>query len=126
MSPVERFQERIGDADRQRALDRLSELTGSGHLFLPEFEERAELVAQARTHSDLDAVFVGLPERPASANPPDSRKDNLKIAGTALSTFGVMIIAGFSGLPWLFLLAFFIPLAVWLSGRGPSGFYRED
>lgn len=122
MSPVEWFEERIGDADRQRALARLSELTGSGHVFLPEFEERAELVAQARTHSELDAAFVGLPEQ----SPPDNRRDNLKIAGTALSTFGVMIIAGFSGTPWLFLLALFIPLAVWLSGRGPAGFYRED
>lgn len=122
MSPVEWSGERIGDAERHRALVRLSELTGSGHVYLPEFEERAELVAQARTRSELEAVFSDLPEQPTPAN----RGDNLKIAGTVLATFGTLMIAGFSGYPWLFLLAFFIPLAVWLSGRGPTAFSARD
>lgn len=119
---MEQSSERIGDAERHRALARLSELTGSGHLFLPEFEERAQLVAGARTRTELDEVFVGLP---ADAEPA-ARHDSLKIAGTALATMGLMLAAGFFGLPLLFLLAMFIPLGVWLSGRGPSGFYRES
>lgn len=124
MSPVERFSERIGDAERDQALTRLTELTGTGHLFLPEFEERAQLVARARTRAELAEVFVGLPEPKPSTPAPAS--DNLKIAGTAGSTIGLMFVAGFLGMPFLFLLALFIPLLVWLSGRGPSGFYREE
>lgn len=130
MSPLERFDERVGDAERSQALERLTRLTGSGHLFLPEFEERAQLVAAARTRAELAAVFAGLPAEVAAPRSPDvpleQRKDNLKIAGTAGATFGVMMLAGFSGLPWLFLLALFIPAIVWLSGRGPAGFYREQ
>lgn len=124
MSPLEQYGERIGDAERDRAMRRLTELTGSGHLFLPEFEERARQVAGARTRAELDEVFAGLPaERSSSAA---ARRDNLKIAGTALPTVGLMLAAGFLGLPLLFFLALFIPAIVWLSGRGPSGFYREN
>lgn len=134
MSLPERNEERIGHAERDRALSRLTDFTGSGHLDLPEFEERSTRIATARTRAELDSVFADLPTEQSEGQDiekrPSSdvvaRRDALKTAGTALSTMGLIFVAGFAGLPLLFLLALFIPAIVWLSGRGPSGFYRQD
>lgn len=56
---------RIGTAERERALALLSEHYSAGRLTLAEFEERTEVVLEARYQRDLDPVFADLPRPPA-------------------------------------------------------------
>ena len=44
---------RISDHDRNEVVDPLRAFTGDGRLTLDEFEERVEIVLNARTRSDL-------------------------------------------------------------------------
>jgi hypothetical protein len=60
---------RIGTAERERALAELSEHYSEGRLTLNEFEERTEVVVQARFKSDLDVVFSDLPRAGATPEP---------------------------------------------------------
>jgi hypothetical protein len=55
----------ISDADRERASDGLREDLLAGRLTPEEFEERIGAVHTARTRSDINAVRVDLPSRPA-------------------------------------------------------------
>jgi class 3 adenylate cyclase len=52
---------RIGDDDRQAAIDALRRHTGAGRLTLDEFAELAGQVFAARTRGELDHVLDGLP-----------------------------------------------------------------
>lgn len=52
---------RIGDAERDRAIDMLREHYAAGRLTKLEHEERTELALRARTGADLDALFADLP-----------------------------------------------------------------
>ena len=59
---------RIGDAERDSALEMLQEHHATGRLDATEFSDRMEKVLQARVQSDIDALFLDLPDpRP---NPP--------------------------------------------------------
>ncbi len=70
MSVEQQSQQRIGDAERERAVARLGEHVGAGRLDLAEFESRSALVYGARTRADLDAVLADLPAaRPVAADP---------------------------------------------------------
>lgn len=53
---------RIGDADRDRAVQALSEHLASGRLDQSEFDERMAAALGARTASDLEPLFLDLPE----------------------------------------------------------------
>jgi hypothetical protein len=61
MSVGQQVQQRIGDAERERAVARLGEHVGAGRLDLAEFESRSAAVYAARTRADLDTVFADLP-----------------------------------------------------------------
>lgn len=52
---------RIGTAEREQALDLLSEHFAAGRLTVVEFDERSATVAGATTHGELDRVFADLP-----------------------------------------------------------------
>ena len=52
---------RIGDAERNSAMDALSEHLGKGRIDLDEFGTRSAQVTQARTVADLRALFADLP-----------------------------------------------------------------
>ncbi|WP_281689097.1 DUF1707 SHOCT-like domain-containing protein [Pseudonocardia thermophila] len=52
---------RIGDAEREQAVQQLRGHVGSGRLDLSEFEQRIDAVYQARTRGELAAVFADLP-----------------------------------------------------------------
>ena len=60
-------QPRIGDVERDDAVDRLSDHFVAGRLDLDEFEERCALVLRAKTQADLDETLVDVPRssRPA-------------------------------------------------------------
>jgi hypothetical protein len=51
----------VGDADREEAVRRLSELHDQGHLGSHDFEDRRGRARDALTRADLDAVFRDLP-----------------------------------------------------------------
>ncbi|HEX2895920.1 MAG TPA: DUF1707 domain-containing protein [Marmoricola sp.] len=51
---------RISDADRDRAIDRLSEHYAAGRLDKDEFDERSDAVWTAKTDADLAPIFADL------------------------------------------------------------------
>jgi len=57
---------RISDADREAAVDLLSEQYAVGRLSKDEFDERSDAVWSARTRGDLAPVFADLPVRSPS------------------------------------------------------------
>ncbi|WP_336248828.1 DUF1707 domain-containing protein [Stomatohabitans albus] len=71
---------RIGDQERDSALQALSEHFAQGRLRLDEFEARTEQVIQSYTYKELDDVFADLPlpkydsaiERYTPAQPPSN------------------------------------------------------
>jgi uncharacterized membrane protein len=63
--------QRIGDAERDRAVNALSEHLASGRLDQSEFDQRMSAALQARTQSDLEPLFLDLPE-PRPVNTPSS------------------------------------------------------
>ena len=54
---------RLSDADRESAMDLLSEHYAIGRLTKDEFDERSDAVWSAKTQGDLAPVFVDLPVR---------------------------------------------------------------
>jgi hypothetical protein len=58
---------RISDADREAAMELLSEHYSLGRLTKDEFDERADAVWSAKTRSDLSPLFADLP---VSSPPP--------------------------------------------------------
>lgn len=75
---ADRADHRIGDTERQQAIDLLRAHTGAGRLTLDEFSDLAGEVYAAQTYGELDAVGRKLPpglvppdgEAPPSAAPP--------------------------------------------------------
>jgi hypothetical protein len=55
---------RIGDAERDEALDKLGEHFAAGRLTREELDERTDQAIGARYDRDLEALFRDLPERP--------------------------------------------------------------
>lgn len=53
--------QRIGDAERDRAIDLLREHMAAGRLNTEEFDERLGVALSARTSADLDPLFTDLP-----------------------------------------------------------------
>ena len=53
--------QRIGDVERDAAVDALREHMSVGRLTAEEFDERMARALQAKTRSDLDDLFVDLP-----------------------------------------------------------------
>lgn len=105
---------RVGDAERNSALEALGEHLGAGRLDLDEYGTRSSAASVARTVGDLRALFVDLPppypklpgtalpaRRPAStpsraagnfpARPSsDARTRNQRIASVALAASGII------------------------------------
>jgi Domain of unknown function (DUF1707) len=71
-TPTRDFQHgtiRVSDAERDRAVAELSEHYQSGRLTLEEFDDRSNSALQARTGSDLSALFTDLPAKGTLASP---------------------------------------------------------
>ncbi|KAB7834284.1 DUF1707 domain-containing protein [Streptomyces mobaraensis] len=68
MTKLDRTQLRIGDDEREAALDALTTHSREGRLTIDEYGERAEALQEARTQADILALFKDLPEpRPTLA-----------------------------------------------------------
>ncbi len=63
---------RLSDADRESAVDLLSEQYALGRLTREEFDERSDAVWSAKTQGDLAPIFADLPVRssPRPGRPP--------------------------------------------------------
>jgi len=117
MSPL-----RIGDAERDAAMERLGEHFAAGRLTQDEFDERGTQVAAARYEDDLRPLFADLPERPeeqrrtevaamAGGWPGRGRRARaLGIIPLAVPLFAVaMIVVGAVVLtPWLLFAVFWL------------------
>ncbi|HEU5331544.1 MAG TPA: DUF1707 domain-containing protein [Actinocrinis sp.] len=67
---VARAQQRVGDLEREAAVERLRTAVGEGRLTLDELDGRLESALAARTYGDLDALTADLPDtRPAPLHP---------------------------------------------------------
>jgi hypothetical protein len=66
--------ERIGDADRERAIEELREHILAGRLTPEEFEDRVGSAHAARTRADLDVVSADLPSSPAMQQVPSGTR----------------------------------------------------
>lgn len=61
--------QRIGDAERDRAVSRLTEHLTAGRLDQLEFDDRMGRALAARTQADLDPLFTDLPEDDSAGLP---------------------------------------------------------
>jgi hypothetical protein len=89
---------RVGDLDRQAAVDRLLAHTTAGRLTFDEFDTRAAAAHAARTRGELERLFADLPP----LQPPGSRAGN-SLAGHARPV--AVIVAAVAGLVALLGLA---------------------
>ncbi|MEU4342524.1 DUF1707 domain-containing protein [Nocardia sp. NPDC023852] len=119
---------RIGTAEREQAMRRLSDHFASGRLSVAEFDERSGSVAAALTHGDLDEVFTDLPAEPVTAAaPPADRTGGFLADWRARVVAAIPIIAVilfFTTGSWLWFLA--IPLAGALFGTRRHQRDEED
>jgi hypothetical protein len=125
---------RIGDAERNSALDALGEHLSSGRIDLDEFGTRSAQVTQARTVADLRALFTDLPAphptlpgpapviRPAAQPVPappstpartdDARTPAQRAAAAAIAVSGIvaLVLFVFVHIPWYIFL---LPAVLW-------------
>lgn len=118
---------RIGDAEREHALELLGTHLGEGRLTVDEFGERSARVATARTRGDLYSLFADLPAprpsftrvepevRPAGSVQRDLRRDprfnGAVVMAVAFVSFALLFVVK---TPLILLL---IPAAMLLVGR---------
>ncbi|MET8874929.1 DUF1707 domain-containing protein [Nocardia sp. NPDC004604] len=102
---------RIGTAEREQAMQRLSDHFAAGRLSVAEFDERSAAVAAALTRGDLDKVFVDLPGPTPVAAVPAKRDGFLdEWPERVMAVIPILaVILFFATGSWLWFLA--IPLA---------------
>lgn len=122
---------RIGDAERDRAVECLQEHHAAGRLTGVEFEERMEQALAAKTRSDLDPLFADLPDPQPFLAPtglaevappaPPAKKglSRQQIAGISSLLWAAAFIGGFVfGAWWLFAVPVFVmPALFQIFGR---------
>ncbi|HEY5856598.1 MAG TPA: DUF1707 domain-containing protein [Aldersonia sp.] len=84
---------RIGTAERERALSRLSAHFSAGRLSVAEFDERSATVAAATTRGDLDGVFADLPVLEPETEPPKPKRSyDWRAAALALTPIAALVL----------------------------------
>ncbi len=103
---------RIGDAERNAAVEALQQHLASGRLTLDEFSDRSAKVVAARTQDDVAEVFAdlppiaGLPISYAAASPQPAGSGPLPVVSGNKNR--PMLIALVSATPFIALILFFI------------------
>ncbi|MFE3256174.1 DUF1707 domain-containing protein [Nocardia sp. NPDC059091] len=118
---------RIGTAEREDAMKRLSDHFAAGRLSVAEFDERSGVVAAALTRGDLERVFTDLPEPVAEKSVPAQRESRFgshwRDRVMPVVPIIALILFFVTHQWWMFLL---IPLAgAVLYGGGNPGQRRE-
>jgi hypothetical protein len=117
---------RIGTAEREQAMQRLSDHFAAGRLSVAEFDERSGVVAGAVTRGDLAQVFTDLPEpvvaTPAAAAAPAVRQPGSR-PSVMVPAIGVAVVLAlvlfFATHLWFWFLL--IPVIVLArAGRSPN------
>jgi len=119
---------RIGTAEREDAMRRLSDHFAAGRLSVAEFDERSARVAAAMTRGELAPLFADLPE-PVAAVPAAAAERRGRKPEIGGSVMGLVVIAAlvlfFVTHTWLWFLM--IPAAGILFGAaGQGGQGRRD
>ncbi len=95
-------------AERERALQELSQQLGAGRLTLPEFDERTALATRADTRVELAALFTDLPvvtPDPPAAPAPANPLPSLAVLAGAITVFAVVSAWAAGNWLWLLLIA---------------------
>jgi hypothetical protein len=122
---------RISDADRESAVNQLSEQYALGRLSRDEFDERSDAVWSARTQGDLAPVFADLPVRatapatghsgPVSLAPHRPRWWPVPLAPVVAALVALTVL---THLPFVLLLVFgFLCFGRWQRGGRKSRRY---
>ncbi|MFE9745068.1 DUF1707 domain-containing protein [Saccharothrix saharensis] len=116
---------RIGDAEREHALELLGTHLGEGRLSVDEYGERSARVATAKTRGDLYGLFADLPaprprftqvEPPAPAPARRAWPVEFRVGSAAVTAVAIISVVLFflAKTPLVFLL---IPAVMLLIGR---------
>lgn len=124
---------RIGDAERDAAVERLQRALEEGRLTAPEFDERVGIALQARTQHDLDPLFADLPPvgsdaqglvgvtgasaLPTGGGPGPRARQAWAIQGLMWPLVVILVIASDGKLWWLFLLPMVLGPLLFTSSR---------
>lgn len=101
---------RIGDAEREAALEALGEHFAAGRLTHEEYDERAQAVWTAKTRGDLAPMFADLP-RPAAPPRPQQHRSGWRPPLLPL----LVVLAGLIALSTVTHVPFFlIGLIAWV------------
>jgi Domain of unknown function (DUF1707) len=122
---------RIGDAEREQAVQSLGEHLRAGRLTVTEYDERLEQAFAARTDAELTPLFADLPGGAPRSEPPQARGGrNRPGYHVPVPLRAVVVLALVAGaIVWTALLAFpplfLIPLLWLFLGRrfGPQRRY---
>lgn len=97
---------RIGNAEREEAMELLSRQFSEGRLNPDEFSERSAAVAAAVTRADLEPIFADLPAKPGSGAADIERSRDWRaivMALIPLVALGFTILVPHGWLAWLAL-----------------------
>lgn len=83
---------RIGDAERDEALDELGEHYAAGRLTREELDERTETAMGARFDSDLEPLFRDLPTAPPAEVAPRARPQGQAVVRAGLSATVLLLV----------------------------------
>jgi hypothetical protein len=122
---------RIGDAEREQAVQSLGEHLRAGRLTVTEYDERLEQAFAARTDAELTPLFADLPGGAPRSEPPRTRggrdRPGYRVPVPLRAVVVLALVAG--AIVWTALLAFpplfLIPLLWFFLGRrfGPHRRY---
>ncbi|RVW05214.1 DUF1707 SHOCT-like domain-containing protein [Rhodococcus xishaensis] len=125
---------RIGTAERERALEALTQHFSDGRLTVAEFDERSGQIAAAMMRSQLDKVFTDLPalgSTPVLGSTPGTGASSETVEGrswrsTVMAVLPFVALALFFLVPidhsWLFFLLIPATAAILFGGeKGHSG-----
>jgi hypothetical protein len=114
---------RVGDTERQQALQVLGEHMSAGRIDIDEYGERSAKITTAKTRGDLMALFYDLPDprpqfaTPVAMYPEPSNAPARRWEGAVVPAVGVAVVIAFFVLvrnPLIFLL---IPAVAILWGQ---------
>ncbi|MFI5713965.1 DUF1707 domain-containing protein [Kribbella sp. NPDC051620] len=114
---------RIGDAERDRAVEQLSDHFVAGRLTQEEFEERSDQATKARYADEVDLLFADLPEletthpgrpRRGRSGPPSPLMFVIPVLMIGLVASAVVLAA-----PWLLWMLFWVAMF-----SGPARHHR--
>jgi hypothetical protein len=102
---------RIGDTDRDAALQSLGEHFAVGRLTREEYDERAEAVWTAKTRGDLVPIFTDRPGAPVASPVRRSRRSGwpFPVAPFFLLLIGLIVLSAVTDFPFIL-----IGLIAWL------------